>query len=418
MKKWQFGMSMLVAVAMLGACGPDREGVVEELEPEPATEENKPDSLHIWVNDDERELLAYREIGDNFEDETGIEVRITPFSMGDQLEAMSLDAPAGGGPDLFYQPNDMVGSITLQGLAADIDLTPEQEAEYLDGTLEALSYEGELAGVPAAVETYALFYNTDIIEEAPETIEELEALGEEHTNASANEFGFLLESREMYFAYPFYDAYGGYIFAEDGEDYDTLDIGLANDGAVKGGEMLQRFHQEGYLPQNLNADILNGLFLDGSVGAVFSGPWNIAEYGENLGDSLKSAPLPTVDGNPMRSLGGVKAWMVNGYSDHISWATELALFMTNEESAQIFFENKREIPARAEVTLDDELYEGFQEQLEHAYFMPNVPEVSAVWGPMGDANVFISQGNDVREVLEETVELIEDEIQIMGAGRE
>lgn len=417
MNKWVKSASLLAVIGLLGACGPDRTGVVDDLEPDPATEENKPDSLRIWVNDDERELMAYREIGDNFERETGIEVRITPFSMGDQLEAMSLDAPAGGGPDLFYQPNDMVGSITLQGLAADIELTPEQEAGYLDGTLDALSYEGELAGVPAAVETYALFYNTDIINDPPATIEELEAIGEEHTNAAANEFGFLLESREMYFAYPFYDAYGGYIFAEDGEDYDTSDIGLANDGAVQGGELIQRFHQEGYLPQNLNADILNGLFLDGSVGAVFSGPWNIAEYGEELGDSLKSAPLPTVDGNPMRSLGGVKAWMVNGYSEHISWAKELALFMTNDESAQIFFDNKREIPARAEFQINDELYEGFQEQLEHAYFMPNVPEVSAVWGPMGDANTFISQGDDVAEVLDETIQMIRDEIEIMGAGR-
>ncbi len=157
MNKWLKSASVLAVIGLLGACGPDRTGVVDDLEPDPATEENKPDSLTIWVNDDERELLAYREIGDNFERETGIEVRITPFSMGDQLEAMSLDAPAGGGPDLFYQPNDMVGSITLQGLAANIDLTAEQEDGYLDGTLDALSYEGELAGVPAAVETYALF---------------------------------------------------------------------------------------------------------------------------------------------------------------------------------------------------------------------------------------------------------------------
>ncbi|WP_078393925.1 sugar ABC transporter substrate-binding protein [Shouchella patagoniensis] len=417
MNKWKQSISVLAVIGLLGACGPDRTGVVDELEPEEATEANKPDSLSIWVNDDERSLVAYREIGDQFELETGIEVRITPFSMGDQLEAMSLDAPAGGGPDLFYQPHDMVGNITLQGLAAEIELTAEEQAGYIDGSLEALSYEGELVGIPASVETYALFYNTDIVEEAPETVEELEQLGESFTDSNADEYGFLLESREMYFSYPLYEAYGGYIFAEEGDEYNTQDIGLDNEGAIAGGELMQSWYEKGYLPHNLNADILNGLFLDGSVGAVFSGPWNIAEYGNTLGESVKTAPLPTINGEHMTSLAGVKAWMVNGYSDHISWAKELALFMTNEESANTFFEHTREIPARAEVNLDEELYDGFVEQLEYAYFMPNVPEVSAVWGPMGDANVFISQGEDVEDVLTETVQMIQDEIEIMGAGK-
>ncbi len=36
---------------------------------------------------------------------------------------------------------------------------------------------------------------------------------------------------------------------------------------------------------------------------------------------------------------------------------------------------------------------------------------------MGDANVFISQGEDVEDVLTETVQMIQDEIEIMGAGK-
>ncbi|WP_080873195.1 sugar ABC transporter substrate-binding protein [Oceanobacillus timonensis] len=415
-KKLFMGISLIVILAILVSCGPNRDEVTETVVEE-ATEENKPDSLHVWVEDNEHNLAAYEEITQNFTEETGIDVVITPFGMFDQLEAMSLDGPSGGGPDLFFQPHDETGNVYLQGLAAELDLTEEEKKGYLEGSMEALNYEDAQIGIPSSVETYTLMYNTDLVPEVPETIEELEALGEHLTVPENDEYGFLMEAPEMYFSYPFFEAYGGYIFEQENEtSYDVEDIGIDNAGSVQAGELLQSWYENGYLPRNLNADILNGLFVDGKVGAVFSGPWNIEEYESALGDSLATAPLPDLDGEPLTSFSSVKGWMVNQYSENIDWAKELALFMTSEESSEIYFEHTQEIPAREDIEMDSDLYEAFMVQLEQSEFMPNIPAASAVWDPMRDAMIFISNGEDVQEVLTETKEMIQDEIEIMGAA--
>lgn len=402
----------------LMACGPDRSGVLEQLQPEPATEENKPDSLRVWVHDTETYLQAYKVIAEQFTEETGIEVQLVPFGLFDQLEAMSLDAPSGRGPDLFFQPHDMTGNAYLQGVAAEIELTDEQKEGYIDGSLDALSYNGVQVGIPASVETYALMYNTDLIPEAPETIEELEQIGEDLTDSSSDQYGFLLEAQNAFFAYPFLAAYGGYFFGEDQGVYDVDDLGISNQGTVQGTELIRSWYEKGYLPSNLNGDIMNGLFLQGNVGAVVSGPWSINEYRNALGDNLRTAPLPKINGDRLESFAGVKGWMVNEYSEHINWAKELALYMTSKESSEIFFDYAKEIPARSDIDLEDEVYDAFIEQLEYATFMPNVPAVSAVWEPLGDALIFISNGDDAEEVLVETQDMIEDEIEIMGGGEE
>lgn len=426
MKKslWLFFVMVLALSALLVACGPDRSS--EETadqgggDGEPATdeavEEPKPDQLTMWVDGDAH-LEAYEVITERYTEETGITVNLVPFAQLDQVEALSLDGPAGRGPDLFFQPHDRVGDVWLQGLVAELELTEEQLQGYQEGALEALSFEGNQLGIPAIVETYALFYNTDLVPEAPQTIDELMEIGENLTNPSQDEYGFLMDATNFYFNYPFLTAAGGYVFGTDDEGaFNVDDIGLATDEVVQGAEMIQSWYENGYIPNGITDDVLKGLFQDGKVGAVVTGPWAIADFKEALGENLAVTPLPTVDGEPLNSFSGVRGWLVSEYSDHKYWATDLALFVTNNESSLTFFETTGDLVARTDVEVNDELRAGILEQAEYAVPMPNIPEMSQVWEPMGAAVEFISQGDDPREVLEEAVEQIKEQIALVGAG--
>lgn len=376
----------------------------------------KPESLTIWANDEESQLDAYEEIAARFTEEEGIEVEVIPYSMLDQTEGMSLDGAAGQGADLFYQPHDRLGDIHLQGLAAELDLT-EDQLERLEGYNEeavtALSYEGIQYGIPAVIETYALYYNTDLVPEAPETMDDLMDTARELTDGDT--YGFLMEATNFYFTYPFLTAEGGYVFAQDeGGVYDAEDIGLNSEGAVAGAETIQTWFEEGLIPSGIDADIMNGMFTEGSAGMVVSGPWAIPEYSEALGDSLAVAPLPEQDGEPLSSFSGNKGWLVNYYSENEYWATELALFMTNEENSQTYFETAGELPAHTAVEIDDEYMAPIFEQTEYAEPMPNIPQMTQVWDPMSEALEFISQGDDPQEVLDEAVEQIREQMAISG----
>ncbi len=380
----------------------------------------KPAELHIWADDNPEKLAAIEAITKKYTETTGIPVKITPIAMNDQPQALSLDGPAGKGPDLFYQPG--IGSLSVQGLVQPMNVSEDVLAEYTPESLEALSYEGKLYGLPFVVETYALLYNKALIPEAPKTIAELEQLAVERTDPSKDEYGFLFDATNFYFAWAFMGGSGGYIFKQNGDSFDINDIGLNKEGAVKGVKLIQSWFEKGYLPKGVNGDIVGGLFNQGKVAAVINGPWAITDHKAQLGDNLAVAPLPVMeDGSHPQSFIGVKGWMLSAYSKHPEWATDLAIFLTNAENTLEYFKATGETPPNVKVLNDpllknDPLVAGFSAQIPYGLPFPNVAELSHVWEPMANALKFASEGQDVQEVLDEAVRQIQERIAMSGAG--
>lgn len=419
-------MALMLVIGLLAACGPSREqssgnnsGGTEKKENK--AEADKPEKLVVWVNDEEKQKDALREIFDKYEQEKGIKVETVTMSMLDQVEALALDGPAGKGPDLFFQPHDRIGNIVLQGLAAPVDLSDVKD-DYVGTAIDAVTYDGETWGAPLVVETYGTFYNKDLVEKAPETMEELMAIAEGQTDASKDKYGFLMEAANFYFSYPFFAATGGYVFKKEDGAYDVSDIGLNNEGTVKGGELISSWFKNGYIPVEVNPDIMNGLFSDGKAAVVITGPWSIPTYKEALGDKLGTAILPKIEGKVPQSFVGVKSWMLSEFSENKEWATDLMKFVTNTENSLFYFEKAGEMPANAaalenEKVTSDELIKAFAEQVEYGEPMPSAPEMQQVWEPINNALAFIAKGEPVKEVLDEAVQTIEDNIAASGGGK-
>ncbi|MDZ7836403.1 MAG: extracellular solute-binding protein [Alkalibacterium sp.] len=88
----------------------------------------------------------------------------------------------------------------LQGLAAELELTEDQLSrlgEYNEEAVTAFSYEGAQYGIPAVVETYGLFINTDLVPEAPETMDELMETARDLTEG--DQYGFMMDAANLYF---------------------------------------------------------------------------------------------------------------------------------------------------------------------------------------------------------------------------
>lgn len=417
-------MAMILMIGVLAACGPKRDvEQVKENNKGNATENvKKPEKLVVWVNDEEKQKQALNDIFKKYTEKTGIKVETVAVSMLDQAKKIALDGPAGKGPDIFYQPHDRIGDIVLQGLADPVDLG-DAKSEYSKTAMDAVTYDAQTYGVPFVVETYGLFYNKNLVPEAPQTMEELMKIAKEKTTPSKDRYGFLMEAANFYFVYPFFAGYGGYVFRNEDGKMDTSDIGLANDGAVKGAELVQSWFENGYIPKEINQDVMNGLFTKGNVATVISGPWNIATYSDALGDKLATAPLPVLEnGEHPKSFVGVKAWMLSAYSKNKEWATDLMKFITNEENSLHYYEVAGEMPANEkaltnEKIKNDPLISGFAEQIQYGEPMPNVPQMSQVWGPMGNALQFIAKGDNPKEVLKEAVKTIQDKIAASGGGQ-
>lgn len=435
-KQLSIAMCFIMLMMVLAACGPDRNNggastgntsnqptttdTVQNTEDNTKDNEPaKPAELKIWADDDAEKLAALEAITNKYTEKTGIPVKITPIAMNDQIQALSLDGPAGNGPDLFYQPG--IGSLSVQGLVQPITVNDDVKSAFTKESLEALSYDGHLYGLPFVVETYAMLYNKALVPESPKTIAELEKIAEELTDASKDQYGFLFEATNFYFAWAFMAGSGGYIFKEDGNGFDINDIGFNQEGTVKGANLIQSWFQKGYLPKGVNGDVVGGLFNEGKVAVVVNGPWAIADHKAQLGDNLAVAPLPTMeDGTHPQSFIGVKGWMLSAFSKEVDWATDLAVFLTNAESSLEWFKATGETPPNLIALEDaafteDPLVVGFSEQTKYGKPFPNVAELSHVWDPMANALKFISEGENVQEVLDETVVQIQDLIKMSGA---
>ncbi|GGD17773.1 sugar ABC transporter substrate-binding protein [Pontibacillus salipaludis] len=421
-------LTMILAVGVLAACSGDNssesggstdetaEGGSGDGEESSDGESGKPDTLTLWVNDDDKQVEAIKTITDKYTEETGINIEMTRINMTDQVEKLDLDGPTGNGPDLFFQPHDRLGNLVVRGLAEPVDLGDAKDG-YTDTAISAMTYDGDIWGAPAVIETYGLFYNKSLVDKAPETMDELMAIAKEQT--SGGSYGFLGELNNFYFAYPFFAGPGGYVFGKEDGTYDTSDLGLANEGAVKGAENIQTFFTEGYIPKEVSPDIMNGLFNDGKAAVVMTGPWARPGYEEALGDDLGAAPLPKVDGEHMQSFVGVKAWMLSSFSENKEWATDLMTFMTNEENAMTYYEMAGEIPPRTALLEDSAIVEdpitaAFAEQTNYGEPMPSVPAMQQVWEPAGNALQFLAQGDNPKDVMEETVQIIKDQIAASG----
>lgn len=410
-KAWTAAM-LTVAMIAVSACAPEREGVGETGNAN--TEEEQPKQLRIWAHDDANHVEAVLQLTQKYTEQTGIEVKVERVPSGDQVQKLALAAPAGNGPDLFYQPHDRLGDIVAQGLAEPIALDEDAVKGYSSAAADAVRYEGDLYGAPIAIDTYALFYNKDLVAEAPASFEDVIAVGKPLTDPTQDKFGFIVVP-DFYYTIPFITNYGGYVFGGEAGNYDVADIGLNSKGTIEGLKRFQQLYKDASLPETMTFDVMDSLFMEGKAGMVVNGLWAIKTYSDKFGDKIGSAPLPTVNGQPAASFVGVKSWFVSSYSEHPQWAADLAAFLTNDENSQLYYETTGEIPARSASMsqITEPLYEGFIKQIESGIPMPNVPEMTAVW-EMDKALDFIIKGDDVQAVLKETVDTIEQQIAASG----
>src|SRR5699024_9091087 len=110
-----------------------------------------------------------------------------------QVEKLDVEGPAGNGPDIIFQPHDRIGDLVLRGLVDPVGVE-EIADEYTDTSLEAVQFDGDYWGYPAVIETYAMYYNKSLVDTEPETMADIMEIAEQDTDASKDEFGFLMEA--------------------------------------------------------------------------------------------------------------------------------------------------------------------------------------------------------------------------------
>ena len=370
-----------------------------------------PGKITIWTS--EAQVKGLREFVKNFSNKYGVQVEVNEVSFSDIKPKFITSAPTGEGPDIIVGAHDWIGELVVNGLLLPIDFLPKNVLDqFTPVTLQAMSYGGKLYGIPYSMEAVALIYNKNLVPNPPITYESLVRIAKNLTKGGI--YGFLYDYNNFYFSFPFFSALGGYVFKETPNGLDPLDIGLANEGAIKGVEKLVNLFKEGILKQGVDYQTTTSLFSEGKLGMMINGPWeidNIKKAKINYG----VAKLPKIDGKPMRPFVGVQGFMINSRSPNIAILKTFAVeVLATKELELKLFETDPRILARKDayrVVSSNPDIKAFGASAADGIPMPNIPEMGPVWSYMGDALTLITSGKKAPDVaLKEAVAQIKDAI--------
>ena len=381
-------------------------------------------SLTVYVDNGYKSYME--EAAKAFEKESGTKVTIKTGDALGGLDKLSLDNQSGKAPDVMMAPYDRVGGLGNDGQLAEVTLNKDSKT---DKTTESLvTNGGKVYGAPAVIETLVLYYNKDLLQEAPKTFGELEELAKDSKYDFAGEAGkntaFLADWTNFYYAYGLLSGNGGYVFGKNGTD--PKDVGLNNQGAIDGIEYAKTWYAK--WPKGLQdtkgaANFIQTQFQEGKTAAIIDGPWKASSLKEakvNYG----VATIPTLpNGKAYSAFGGGKAWVIPAGANHPEAAQKFVDFLTTTDQQKAFYDKTNEVPANTEareyaVGKNDELTTAVVKQFENAQPMPNISEMSTVWDPAAtmlfDA---VSGKKSAKDAADDAVKLIKETIEQKFGGK-
>lgn len=370
----------------------------------------EPVTLTVWESDGVELDFIKAAAAKYQETHPNISFEFNSVGHTDAVQKLELDGPAMVGPDVFAAPHDKLGQMVVGELALPNPYTDELTENFMPSAIAAVTYNGVAYGYPTAVETYALFYNKDLIAEPPATWEELVAYCNEFNDPSADKYGIVWEVAAPYFNYFMLSAYGADLFGPEGNDKTAHNINTPE--AIKGMEFFAA-QRESILPvvaDDLTNDFIVALFRDNrTVAMIVTGPWNISAF-EDAGMNFGVAPLPILPDTetPPHSFSGVRAMFVSAFSEHPEEAQEFAAYIMSKEGLELRYEMTKTIPPRLDIVIDDNPYfQGIMEQAVYAKPMPSIPAMDGYWVSMSPAFKNIWNGEDIKTELDAAAAAVE-----------
>ena len=369
----------------------------------------------------EDQYKAYAEkVAAAYEKESGTKVNIKSGDQLGGLDKLSLDNQSGQAADVMMAPYDRVGSLGTDGQLSEVKLSDGAKTDDTTKSLVTAS-DGKVYGAPAVIESLVMYYNKDLLKEAPKTFAELEELAKDSKYAFAGEDGktsaFLADWTNFYYAYGLLSGNGAYVFGQNGKD--PKDIGLANDGAIAGINYAKSWYEKwpkGMQDGTAAGNLIQTSFQEGKTAAIIDGPWKAQAF-KDAKVNYGVATIPTLpNGKEYSAFGGGKAWIIPSSTKNLEGAQKFVDYLVSTEQQKAFYEATNEIPANTEARAyaegkNDELTTAVIKQFKNAQPMPNISQMSAVWEPA--ANMLfdaVSGKKDAKTAADDAVTLIKETI--------
>ena len=358
---------------------------------------HKATNIVIWTDSDR--AAAVTKVAGDWAAANGATVQVVTKNFGDIRDNLGTVAAADA-PDVITAAHDWTGQLAANGLVQPLFPSAAVKKQFPAYTLNAFSYGTavkKLYGIPAAVENIGLVVNTQLAK-VPTTFKQLETEALAQKKKAHVSFGIAVQQGsggDAYHMYPFFSGLGGYIFGVNhAGNLDPSDIGVASATLLKNASLVDKWNKEGLISSKVDGATAQNAFLKGQAAFWITGPWNTDTL-KKSGLKFKVIQMPAIF-KPSVPFLGVQGFMVTKYAAAHGVggaATDLVTnFMaTPSAQTQLAAANGRP-PANTKARSSDPVLAQFSNASKGGVPMPNIPQMSSVWGDLGQAWVKSTKG--------------------------
>ncbi len=313
--------------------------------------------------------------------------------------------------DVFLYANDQMGTLIEAGALAKLggSYLEQVKADVAQTYIDTVTYtDGGVYGFPMAPNTWFMWYNKDVFSE--EDVKNLNTMLEKGV------VSFPMDN--SWYTATFFFGVGGTCFGPQGIDA-AAGIDFGSDLCVEAAKFMIDFAKNPNFINDVDGVGVAGM-KDGSISAMFSGPWDRPALEESLGDKLGCAVLPTFTMNgtdyQMKSFAGSKAIGVNPNAKSPKAAMQLAAFLASAEGQLARYELSAITPAATACAEDEAVKSNFvvvtesAEMAQATVAQPTIAQMAAYWDPVKNFGTNILNGSitadNVKDMLDATMALL------------
>ena len=343
--------------------------------------------LVLWHSYRGEEKKAIEQVIEAFNQKAAGEgYRVKPLAIpydayGDKVTAA---IPRGRGADIFIFAQDRLGGWIEAGNTVeslDFYLEDEIRDRFLPGMMDAMTYRDTVYGLPFNFKCILLIYNKAKVSSPPETTAELIELAKKHTNTDSGKYGLAYAYSDFFYHAAIMNGFGGRVFdpgptpvLDNAKNIAALDL------------MMRWYTKDKVLPDEPSTALITSLFNKGDAAMVLNGPWFFGEIDASVDYGLALLPRISEAGNqPMKPWLTVEGIYIAQPSKYKDEAYEFLKYLTSLDAAKVMATIGRQTPANKAVydlpeVANDEALNMVREQAALGVPMPNVPEMTMVWG--------------------------------------
>lgn len=387
----------------------DKDGRLDEVQPE----------VTIWGDERRTEMLSGTAQG--FLVSHGVRTAFKVHRWSSLTAEMAAATEPQHTPDILLGPHDWIGYLVQEQVIEPWSISPHHRTSFVQRALEAVTYEGQLYGLPYTMDSPILIRNTDLAPEPPTSFEELITSGERLRKTGRAEQIMAVPvgpDGEPFYMYPLLLAAGGRVLgngANGGIDPSIVNLSLPESVAAL--EQFRRLGEKGLgvLHRGIGEQQAVDLFLSHRTPYLICCCWALGEI-RRSGVPYAITPIPAFAGHsPVRPLVSVESFLLirHGKNKTIArdWVTH---HLTRTDVTLALLQEQPRPPARQYADYD---FIGRDPDIRSVHqiwldgdLMPSTPQMIRLWPALAAVELQLISGVAPTTVLRRLGQVLHDSV--------